>query len=158
MAGEDRRATDKMEGVAPDDQLQQHAGYLLRRAFQIGRKKMLKHAEPLGLSPMQTAAIVAMLEHGAVSQNQLGRYIGVEPGNMQGVIADLKKQNLIQSERDTKDRRHYVLELTPAGRAMAFDVLAARRAGNEDILSIFTARERRTFFALMQKFLADPDA
>lgn len=158
MGREDRLMAGTDAGSAPDDQLQNHAGYLLRRAFQIARRKMLRRAEPLGLSPMQTSAVVAMLEHGTVSQNQLGRYIGVEPGNMQAVIADLKKQNLIQSERDTKDRRHYVLELTSAGRAMAVDVLAARRAGNEDILSIFTPRERQTFLTLMRKFLADPDA
>lgn len=158
MAREERRSTEDDAALAPADQLQNHAGYLLRRGFQIGRRKMLKRAEPLGLSPMQTSAIVAMLQYGAASQNQLGRYIGVEPGNMQGVIADLKKKNLIQSRRDTEDKRHYVLELTPEGRAMAGDVVAARRAGNEDILSIFNAREREKFLELMRKLLANSDA
>lgn len=157
MAREERRNTEDDAALAPADQLQNHAGYLLRRGFQVGRRKMLKRAEPLGLSPMQTAAIVAMLQYGAASQNQLGRYIGVEPGNMQGVIADLKKKNLIQSRRDTVDKRHYILELTDDGRAMADDVVAARSAGNEDILSIFTARERERFLELMRKFLADPE-
>lgn len=158
MAREDHRKTPYDPAVEPADQLQNHAGYLLRRAFQIARRKMLKAAEPLGLSPMQTSAIVAILQNGAASQNQLGRHIGVEPGNMQGVIADLKKKSLIRSTRSTEDRRHYILELTPEGRTLAIDVVAARSAGNEDILSIFNAREREKFLTLMRKFLADSDS
>ncbi len=86
-----------------------NAGYLLRRAFKRARKYMLKRISKYNLTPMQTAALHALVENGPTSQNKLGRYIRMEPGNVHGLVDRLSTKGLITSRIDENDTRHYIL-------------------------------------------------
>ncbi|MBT5186617.1 MAG: winged helix-turn-helix transcriptional regulator [Kordiimonadaceae bacterium] len=133
------------------DKIELNAGYLLRRAFKRARKHMLNRIEEHNMTPMQTAAIHALVENGPTSQNKLGRYIGMEPGNVHGLVERLSKKNLITSRRDEQDARHYVLELTDLGIKTAAEIIPLRFKASEDVLSPLTEKERKRFLELLLK-------
>ena len=133
------------------DKLVLNAGYLLRRAFKRARKNMLNRISDYGLTPMQTSALHALVENGPTSQNKLGRYIGMEPGNVHGLVDRLSKKDLLTSRIDENDARHYVLELTDHGKKIADEIIPLRRLASEDILSPLSDKERKKFLALLIK-------
>jgi len=133
------------------DRLEYNAGFLLRRAFKNARRIMLDKISEHNLTPMQTSALHALVENGPTSQNKLGRYIGMEPGNVHGLVERLTKKSLITSRRDEIDARHYVLELTDHGKDVAAEVIPLRYRASEDILNPLTAKERKRFLELLTK-------
>ncbi|MBL4603383.1 MAG: winged helix-turn-helix transcriptional regulator [Emcibacteraceae bacterium] len=133
------------------DKLEFNAGFLLRRAFKKSRKIMLDRISDYKLTPMQTSALHALVENGPTSQNKLGRYIGMEPGNMHGLVERLSKKNLLTSRRDELDARHYVLELTEHGKEVSEAVIPLRYLASEEVLSPLTAKERKRFLELLLK-------
>lgn len=133
------------------DKLELNAGYLLRRAFKRARKNMLKRISKYNLTPMQTAALHALVENGPTSQNKLGRYIGMEPGNVHGLVDRLSNKGLITSRVDENDTRHYVLELTEQGQEVSSKIIPLRYEASEDILSPLNSRERKRFLELLLK-------
>jgi DNA-binding MarR family transcriptional regulator len=133
------------------DNIELNAGFLLRRAFKRARKHMLDRIENHNLTPMQTAAIHALVENGPTSQNKLGRYIGMEPGNIHGLVDRLNKKNLITSRRDEHDARHYILELTALGIETAVEIIPLRFKASEDVLSPLSEKERKRFLELLLK-------
>lgn len=133
------------------DRLEYNAGYLLRRAFKNARKVMLNKISEYNLTPMQTSAIHALVENGPTSQNKLGRYIGMEPGNVHGLVERLTKKSLITSRRDDHDARHYVLELTDHGKDIATKIIPLRLLASEEILEPLNGKERKRFLELLIK-------
>ena len=112
---------------------------------------MLDRISEHDLTPMQTSAIHALVENGPTSQNKLGRYIGMEPGNVHGLVERLTKKSLITSRRDENDARHYVLELTDLGKDIAAKVIPLRFLASEDILGPLNPKERKRFLELLLK-------
>ena len=143
-------AYDEIE-FSEKDKLELNAGYLLRRAFKRARKHMLDRINDLNLTPMQTSALHALVENGPTSQNKLGRYIGMEPGNVHGLVERLSKKDLITSRRDEQDARHYVLELTTHGKKTANEVIPLRYLASEDVLAPLNNKERERFLELLLK-------
>ena len=133
------------------DKLEYNAAHLLNRAFKVAGKHMLSRLSEHDLTPVQTSAIHALIENGPTSQNKLGRYIGMEPGNMHGLVERLMKKDLISSRRDEGDARHYVLELTDKGIDTASAVIPLRFLASEDILSPLNSKERKRFLELLIK-------
>jgi DNA-binding MarR family transcriptional regulator len=105
---------------------------------------MLGRLSDHNLTPVQTVAIHALVENGPTSQNKLGRYIGMEPGNVHGLVERLAAKELISSRRDENDARHYVLELTNIGQKIAAEIIPLRFMASEDFLEPLTAKERNS--------------
>lgn len=135
------------------DKLELNAGYLLRRAFQRARKGMLNRISKYKLTPMQTAALHALVENGPTSQNKLGRYIGMEPGNVHGLVERLTKKDLIKISRDETDARHYVVELTGHGKEVASEIIPLRYLASEDILAPLNGQEKKRFLQLLSRLI-----
>lgn len=133
------------------DKLEYNAAHLLRRAYKNARKQMLERLSEHKLTPVQTAAIHALVENGPTSQNKLGRYIGMEPGNVHGLVERLAAKELITSRRDETDARHYVLELTDLGKKIAAEIIPLRFMASEDLLEPLSAKERKRFLELLLK-------
>ena len=112
---------------------------------------MLERLSDLKLTPVQTAAMHALVENGSTSQNKLGRYIGMEPGNVHGLVERLVAKKLITSRRDETDARHYVLELTNLGKKIAAEAIPLRFMASEDLLGPLSAKEKSKFLELLLK-------
>ena len=66
--------------------LEEHVGFLLRRAHQRHVALFLEAVETHALTPTQFAALYKAVEVGRVTQNRLGRLTAMDPATIQGVV------------------------------------------------------------------------
>ena len=131
--------------------LEEQVGHLLRRAHQRATSIFLGEFGNGHPTPTQWAALVKLGDHGALSQNHLGRMTAMDPATIQGVIRRLVERRLIARRADRADRRRSVLTLTPAGRDLveAHRVAAARIS--DATLEPLSARQRAQFLDLLKR-------
>ena len=147
MAIGDAPAAEALDGFALED----HVGFLLRRAHQRHVSiftAAMTHAE---LTPTQFAALIKVVELGHTTQNLLGRYAAMDAATIQGVVRRLTARGLVRRGRDPMDRRTAVLEPTEAGIALIGDAVASARRAHMAALAPLTPDERVQFLTLLRK-------
>jgi MarR family transcriptional regulator, organic hydroperoxide resistance regulator len=80
---------------------------------------------PLGLTPGEVNALAQMGPTRPVSVAELQSATGQRPSTLTGVIDRLEGRGLLARAVNARDRRSFVLELTPAGQEAAARVQAA---------------------------------
>jgi DNA-binding MarR family transcriptional regulator len=133
--------------------LEDHVGFLLRKAHQRHAAIFLDLAAEHGLTPTQFAALNKTVELGKVTQNLLGRLVAMDPATIQGVVRRLTIRGLIERTHDPMDRRTAVLAATPAGVAIIAQGVATARGSHNAALAPFTADERAVFLSLLHKMV-----
>ena len=135
--------------------VEEQVGFLLRRAHQ--RHTAIFHAhmvEGVGedeLTPRQFAALITVVTHGRVTQNQLGRLAAMDPATIQGVVRRLTARGLVARAPDPMDRRTAVLTPTTEGVALADRAVACARRTTAETLAPLDAAERRRLLALLAR-------
>jgi DNA-binding MarR family transcriptional regulator len=131
--------------------LEDHAGYLLRRAHQRHVALFLEQSSGHGLTPTQFAALYKAVEQGKVTQNLLGRLTAMDPATIQGVVRRLSARGLLRRTHDPMDRRTAVLIATEAGIALIGRSVACAQRSHDAALAPLTAAERAQLLALLRK-------
>lgn len=133
--------------------LENQVGHLLRRVFHKARNRMKKKIVDTGLSPMQTAALTCLRIKGATSQNKLGRRIGMEPGNVHGLVDRLLKKGMITSNYVAEGPGLHILELTKEGKAVVDKVIPLGAEASQETLAPLNAKEREKFLEYLRRLL-----
>jgi DNA-binding MarR family transcriptional regulator len=133
--------------------LEQHVGFLLRKAHQRHAAIFLELAGEHGLTPTQFAALNKTVCLGKVTQNHLGRLVAMDPATIQGVVRRLTARGLIARTTDPMDRRTAVLAPTEAGRALIAAAVATAQGSHTTALAPLTADEQATFLTLLHKMV-----
>jgi DNA-binding MarR family transcriptional regulator len=135
--------------------VESQVGFLLRRAHQrqtaVWQACMAEGIGERELTPRQFSALVKVVLHGRVTQNQLGRMAAMDPATIQGVVRRLIARGLVDRALDPMDRRTAVLTATPAGVALASRGVAHARRATEKTLAPLSAAERRTLLDLLAR-------
>ena len=108
-----------------DYRLDDQVGYLLRLANQ--RHLEIFNTELPTLTPTQFSVLARLQECDNVSQNELGRSVGIDAATTNGVIDRLGKKKLIRTQADTQDKRRLRISLTEAGRQAIHDAIPVAR-------------------------------
>ena len=103
--------------------LEHQVGYWLRRAYQRHMAIFAGIMSDLDLTSMQFAALVKLHELKAVSQTELGRLTGMDRATISGVVARLKRRNLVLYKPDPLDKRSRIIALTPAGETLLHEAM-----------------------------------
>src|SRR5262245_19179749 len=145
-----------LAGLAPTDILadfivEDHVGYLLRRAHQRHVALFTAEVAHVELTPTQFTALLKVAQLGRTTQNLLGRHAAMDPATIQGVVQRLIARGLVRRGRDPMDRRTAVLEPTEAGVALITRVVACARRAHEAALSPLAPEERVQLLALLRK-------
>ena len=101
-----------------DHRLDDQVGFQLRRAYQRASANLAAQLTAHDLTPPQFSILARLHEQAQVSQNLLGRLVGMEPANIRDVVLRLKKRGLIQAQKDATDKRLTLLSLTRAGQSL----------------------------------------
>lgn len=134
--------------------IEDHAGHLLRRAYQRATANLHRHIAKLDLTAQQFATLARLAEHGAVSQNRLGRLVDMEPANIHGLVRRLMKRGLVRTDGNDADRRQLLVSLTDQGRALFERGLLPSGEANEETLATLTKKERNELFGILEKIAA----
>jgi DNA-binding MarR family transcriptional regulator len=133
--------------------LEEHVGFLLRKAHQRHAAIFLEEAADHGLTPTQFAALSKTVALGKVTQNLLGRLVAMDPATIQGVVRRLTKRGLLVRTRDPMDRRTAVLAATEAGIALIACAEPCARRSHTVALAGLTASEQETLLTLLRKMV-----
>ena len=143
----------KIQGDDPADsyRLEEQVGYWLRRAYQRHMAIFAGIMSDLDLTSMQFAALVKLRELKAVSQTELGRLTGMDRATISGVVARLKRRDLVLYKPDPLDKRSRIIALTPAGEALLTDAMRRIDRVTDQTLEPIGAVERENLRAILQK-------
>jgi DNA-binding MarR family transcriptional regulator len=134
--------------------LARNTGYLISRLGDFASKQFAARLATMDLTT-RTWGAMNMLDHeGDVTQQQLGRAIGIDPSSMVSTIDELEAKGWVERRRHPTDRRAYALHITEAGR----DTLTrARRlaAGTQnELLAPLDDAERAQLHDLLLRLVA----
>ncbi len=137
--------TDDTAPYRLDDQI----GFKLRLANQ-------KHLELFArmmpeVTPTQFAVLARLLAEATISQNQLGRLVGMDAATTKGVVDRLRAKGLIQRHKSTSDMRRLDISLTDAGRAFAAGAVQQAAQISAATTRNLTRREADRLLELLDK-------
>ena len=143
--GKAARSVDAQVTYRLEDQI----GFKLRLANQ-------KHLEVFtrmmpDITPTQFAVLARLAEVGTLSQNHLGRLVGMDAATTKGVVDRLRKKGLATSAPSTTDMRRLEISLTDAGRAYAARAMQTAAEISAATARNLTPRELERLLALLDK-------
>lgn len=130
-----------------DDQV----GYLLRRVTQRHLAIFSEYIPEL--TTMQFACLVRLHQHGALSQNQLGRAAAMDAATVKGVVGRLETIGHVRRSADPLDKRRLTVELTAAGRDLIERRLATGHRVSEATLASLGPEDRAQLLALLARLV-----
>ena len=121
---------------------------------QLGANATMKFAarlEPFGLVPSEAGVLHHIARGTGISQQVLAERLGILPSRMVALVDSLEKRGIVERRRDVEDRRAYALHLTESGKKIMEDLMAARRAHEDSLLSGLDEKERAQLQVLCSK-------
>jgi DNA-binding MarR family transcriptional regulator len=131
--------------------LEHQVGYWLRRAYQRHMAIFAGIMSDLDLTSMQFAALVKLHELKAVSQTELGRLTGMDRATLSGVVARLKRRNLVLYKPDPLDKRSRIIALTPGGESVLAEAMQRIGRVTDQTLEPIEPAERENLRSILQK-------
>jgi DNA-binding MarR family transcriptional regulator len=100
--------------------------YLISRAtlaVTAALKKGFAEAGIPQVKPAYLGVLMSLWQADGLKVNELGRYAGLEPSTMTGLLDRMEKDNLVNRWDDPRDRRAHRIRLTPMGQDVRKPVL-----------------------------------
>jgi DNA-binding MarR family transcriptional regulator len=95
--------------------------------------------------------LVALDDHGASSQADIGRTLSIDRSDLHAVLNDLERDDLVRRTPDERDRRRNLVALTPAGRRVLQRLDARVEAAQQELLAPLDAGEREQLQELLRR-------
>lgn len=140
--------------VEPNVEIDSHIGVALRYAYQRAAAAMSDAIREFELTPIQMSVLARLRQRGPLTQNRLGRSLGMDPPNVRDVVRRLARRGLVTLEREPEDRRALLVRLTPEGVELFTRVWPVAEAVNQYTLSIFTSEERELLVEMLARLAA----
>lgn len=133
--------------------IEDQIGYLLRRAHQRASAIFQTSIGDPNITPTQYSSMVKLNEYNELSQNLLGRLVGMDKATMQGVVRRLKDRGLVDSRPDPGDARRTLLSLTLDGQKSVNKLTLNGPAVSRETLKPLTPAEQRQLLELLSKIV-----
>jgi MarR family transcriptional regulator, lower aerobic nicotinate degradation pathway regulator len=126
-------------------------GLLLLRLARAAGYHFGRALERLGIRSHHFAVLHQLDAAGPSSQQAIGQALRVHPSNLVRLLDELEAAGLVVRGVDPRDRRRYLLELTPAGRRVLERARSAVEAAERDLLAPLSTGERRELQAMLAR-------
>lgn len=113
-------------------------------------KPLAKHK----LTVSQFGVLEALYKLGSMYQRDLAREIVKTTGNITTVIDNLEKNDLVRRERETKDRRYFMVVLTTKGEKLIKKIYPAHAKQIELVMQRLTPAEQEILLNICEKLEA----
>ena len=133
--------------------IEDQIGYLLRRAHQRASAIFQMSIGDPNITPTQYSSMVKLHEYTELSQNLLGRLVGMDKATMQGVVRRLKDRGLVDSRPDPGDARRTLLSLTLDGQRIVAKLIMNGPAVSRETLKPLSGPEQRQLLELLSKII-----
>jgi DNA-binding MarR family transcriptional regulator len=129
--------------------LEDQVGFKLRLANQ--RHLEIFNRRMPDITPTQFAVLAKLRDEAKISQNQLGRLVGMDAATTKGVVDRLRKKGLVQSSPSVTDMRRLEISLTDAGVAFTADAVETALDISAETVGNLTPREVERLLTLLDK-------
>lgn len=130
--------------------LEQLPGHHIRRLQQIAVAIFLQETEPLGVTPVQYAALQTVANAPGIDQRTLARKIGFDTSTIAGVVDRLEARGLLRRNASAEDRRVRLLTITAEGQALLAELLPGMLRAQERMLAPLKKAERAEFMRMLR--------
>jgi DNA-binding MarR family transcriptional regulator len=131
----------------PDDR-RPPLGFLLVRIGEAVDRDFVASLTDLGLKPRQLRLLVLVDRAGELNQRDLAGQLGMDPGNLVGILDSLEADGILARPRSEEDRRQRLVSLTPSGRRLLARALRATAAIDERIRTALPTSHRDRFYEM----------
>jgi DNA-binding MarR family transcriptional regulator len=138
--------------------LDESVGYLMRQALVAFSRRADRELRALDMTGLQVLPLLLIAKQRCRTAAALARNTGNDPGATTRMLDRLQAKGLVSRARTTADRRQQVLELTPAGAALAAQMPAAMTRTHNALLEGFSADDIAQLKSLLRRIVARGDA
>ena len=129
--------------------LTRNTGFLISRMGIVASRAFAERIATVGLTPRGWGALNVLDKEGAITQQSLGRCIGMDPSTMVATIDELEAEGLVERRRNPQDRRAHALHITDKGRRTLADGRRVARQAQEELLAPLSSEERQQLHELL---------
>jgi DNA-binding MarR family transcriptional regulator len=134
--------------------LVRNTGYLLSRLGFYASRQFAERLATVGLTPRMWGAMNLLDHEGDVSQQQLGRAIGMDPSSVVSTIDELEAKGWVERRRHPTDRRAYALHITDAGHETLAGARRLAGGTQNELLAPLDEAERAQLHGLLLRLVA----
>ena len=127
--------------------------WLLGQAALVGQRIGSDHLGAVGATRGHAALLSALDEVDEASQAELGRRLGIDPGDMARLVSAMEADGWVRRSPDASDRRRNLVAITPSGRRRLRSLDEVLTRLQQDLLAPLTSTERRELVHLLTKLL-----
>ena len=103
----------------------------------------------------QKQILIVLNDMGRITQRQLTKHLGIQPGSVSEVLFKLEAAGLILRSPSEIDRRTMDISLTEQGVAAAQEASALRKQRHDEMFSCLTGEEKAQLLGLLEKINND---
>lgn len=140
----------RVEGLSYGD-LDEHFGYVLRRAQLAGFEAFHRATERLDITPARYTALVIVGANAGLTQSALGAALGTARSGAMMVVNWMEKRGLVERRHRPDDGRAWGLYLTRRGETRLRDLKRRVRAHDGAFAARLTRAERATLKRLLER-------
>lgn len=144
---------ESTEAERPDLPAPELVAQVRRGASRLGRRLRLERPAD-SISPTKLAVLAHLRRWGAATPGELAAAERLQPQSLTRVLADLEAEGMLTRQRDERDRRQYVLEITPVGTLALVQDMDERDQWLAEAMRGLTETERQVLYlagALMDR-------
>ncbi len=135
--------------AALHEALTRHTGFLISRMGLVAQRGFAERMAEVGLTPREWGALNVLSREGAITQQSLGKCIGMDPSSMVATLDELERKGLVERRRNPQDRRAHALHMTAKGQRTLSRARELAARAQDELLAPLGADERKQLHGLL---------
>lgn len=127
---------------------------IYRLSFLAGRNTRClaaMYGERFGLTVAAWRVLSIIGACAPISANAVGRHSSLEPDKVSRAVDRLVRSGLVVRRQDTRDKRYFMLSLSPRGKTVSDEMDRLRNAIELEFLSVLSRRELASLYTILDK-------